>query len=115
MMLFVGFLFPLVPVLSHFCSYDLYLIIILCIKFMVSNKKFYFGNLNAISSWLNSSIVLLLFLKRTVSNKAGRSLLIMFSSWKVEAEVIKQQEAKRGPASSKSEAQDKGINILCLR
>ncbi|RWR95642.1 UVR domain-containing protein [Cinnamomum micranthum f. kanehirae] len=33
----------------------------------------------------------------------------------VEAEVIKQQEAKRGPASSKSEAQDKAINILCLR
>ncbi|ERN10290.1 clp protease adapter protein ClpF, chloroplastic [Amborella trichopoda] len=33
----------------------------------------------------------------------------------VEAEIAKQQEVKRGPTSSKSEAQDKAISILCLR
>ncbi|XP_077223720.1 uvrB/uvrC motif-containing protein [Tasmannia lanceolata] len=33
----------------------------------------------------------------------------------VEAEVIRQREAQRGPTSSKSEAQDKDISILCLR
>ena len=34
--------------------------------------------------------------------------------WKVEAEVAKQQEGKRG-SSSRSEAQDKAISIIRLR
>jgi len=34
--------------------------------------------------------------------------------WKVEEEVIKQQQSKRG-LSSKSEAQDKGLSIIRLR
>jgi len=42
------------------------------------------------------------------------SLLIKSFSWKVEAEVMRQQEAKRG-SSSKSEAQDKAISIIRLR
>ncbi|CAK7326163.1 unnamed protein product [Dovyalis caffra] len=41
-------------------------------------------------------------------------MLNEFASWKVEAEVIGQQEAKRG-SSSKSEAQDKAIRIIRLR
>jgi len=34
--------------------------------------------------------------------------------WKVEEEVIKQQQSKRG-LSSKSEAQDKALSIIRLR
>ena len=37
-----------------------------------------------------------------------------YSALKVEAEILKQQEAKRG-LSSKSEAQDKAISIMRLR
>lgn len=38
----------------------------------------------------------------------------LFYLLKVEAEIIKQQESKRG-LTSKSEVQDKGLNIIRLR
>lgn len=46
--------------------------------------------------------------------KLIRNLLIERSRCKVEAEVIRQQEAKRG-STVKSEAQEKAISILRLR
>lgn len=51
-------------------------------------------------------------------NGVGRCVCGVFinrySPFKVEAEILKQKEAKRG-LSSKSEAQDKAISIVRLR
>lgn len=42
------------------------------------------------------------------------SLLDKYYFWKVEAEIVRQQDAKRG-LSSKSEAQDTALRIISLK
>lgn len=44
----------------------------------------------------------------------ARNLLDKYCLWKVEEEVIKQKQSKRG-MSSKSEAQDKALSVIRLR